>query len=464
MTRVVKIFPYTGASQTFTMPPGYSPRVTVHMWGGGGGAGGADANNGRGGAGAGGAYLRKVITVRAGDTVEVCTGGGGMGGQSGTGTGRGVAGKGKSDFSFVGLSSYGIGRNFSGGYGGQPGFSGASGAGGGGGAASAVIVNGQTAYVAAGGAGGGGGSQNRPGQPGFSSNSPTRYGNISIYNGILLSGRNWYSPTWDNIWTVNFPASGTYTFSAQANGSPSFIKVDGNTVLSLGKETKSGTATITAGNHMVQLHTEAASGDELYIGLTVTDSSNNVIFSTGALPRLSNGGNGKDMAGDGAGGGGGGGGITGGIGGTQGADNGSGGAGGYSGTSTQGAIPSISSAPGGADSEFWVAPAGQGGDRSGASGGNGYIVLVLNTSASGQVKVDGEWKNITRTAVKVNNQWRSVSTIYIKDGNEWKEIKGNLLSQIEPTSDVNAFAWASPEQQWINTQGSDGLAPEQSLD
>lgn len=462
MTQVVKIFPYTGASQTFTMPVGYSPRVTIYMWGGGGGAGGSDSN-GRGGPGAGGAYLKKAITIRAGDTVEVCPGGGGAGGVSGTGTGKGLGGKGKDNFSFIGLNSYGTGRNFSGGHGGTPGYTGVSGAGGGGGAASAVIVNGQEAYVAAGGAGGGGGAFNRPGQPGISSNSPTRYGDITVYNGILLSGKNWYAPTWEHLWTVNFPANGTYTFNARANGSPSFVKVDGNTVLSLGKEIKSGTASVTAGNHMVQIHSEASGGDELYVGLTITNSSGTVIFSTGELPRLSNGGNGKNMTGDGAGGGGGGGGITGGIGGTQGADNVLGGAGGFSGTSTSGATPSTSTTPSGTDSGYWVAPIGQGGHTTGVQGGHGYIVMVFNSSASGQVKADGEWKDITRTAIKVNNQWRSVGTIYIKDGNEWKEIKGNILSSIDTNSDPNAIALASPEQQWIDTQGADGLAPEQAM-
>jgi gliding motility-associated-like protein len=133
-------FPFTGSSQTFTVPPCV---FTIHVkaWGGGGSGGGTDDFNGA--SGGGGAFIQSDIAVVPGQVLTIVVGGGGgagVGCVTGAGGGPGGFGNGV----VAGAS------------GGNAGGSGCSGGGGGGGGA-AGIFNGATTLLAAGGGGGGSG-------------------------------------------------------------------------------------------------------------------------------------------------------------------------------------------------------------------------------------------------------------------------------------------------------------------
>jgi gliding motility-associated-like protein len=136
-------FSYTGATQTFTVPPCVKS-IHVKAWGGGGSGGGADVYGGAGGGGGG--FTSADIAVVPGQVLTIIVGGGGGAGAdhvSGTGGGPGGWGNGQID----------------GAAGGVAGNSGSSGGGGGGGGGTAVF-NGATAFlVAPGGGGGSGGGQ-----------------------------------------------------------------------------------------------------------------------------------------------------------------------------------------------------------------------------------------------------------------------------------------------------------------
>jgi gliding motility-associated-like protein len=136
-------FAYTGAAQTFTVPPCV---FTLHIkaWGGGGSGGGTDSYNGA--AGGGGAYIESDIAVVPGQVLTIIVGsGGGAGVGCVTGAGGGPAGFGN-----------GV---VDGAAGGNSGGQGCSGGGGGGGGAAGVFSGATPLIVAGGGGGGSGGGQ-----------------------------------------------------------------------------------------------------------------------------------------------------------------------------------------------------------------------------------------------------------------------------------------------------------------
>ncbi len=134
---------YTGASQSWTVPPNVSS-ISITLTGAVGGTGGNDGSN-SGAAGGSGGRVTGTLAVTAGETLTFYVGGAGGNGASATTGGSGTAGN--------------AGGGYAGGRGGNAGSSGTSGAGGGGGGAVAVL-RGTGVLAVAGGAGGGGGAGN----------------------------------------------------------------------------------------------------------------------------------------------------------------------------------------------------------------------------------------------------------------------------------------------------------------
>jgi gliding motility-associated-like protein len=133
-------FTYTGANQTFVVPPNVNC-ISVQAWGAGGGGGGNDTQSGA--PGGGGAYATSIFTVIPGTSYTIVVGGGGV---QGVNCAASVPG---------GAGGFGLGN---GAIGGDPGSNGCSGPGGGGGGGTGIIDgSGATLLVAGGGGGGGGG-------------------------------------------------------------------------------------------------------------------------------------------------------------------------------------------------------------------------------------------------------------------------------------------------------------------
>ena len=130
---------YTGASQSWTVPPNVSS-ISITLTGAAGGTGGNDATT-SGAAGGSGGRVTGSLAVTAGETLTFYVGGAGGNGSGSTTGGGGALGN--------------AGGGYAGGRGGNAGSVGTSGAGGGGGGAVAVL-RGSTVLAVAGGAGGGG--------------------------------------------------------------------------------------------------------------------------------------------------------------------------------------------------------------------------------------------------------------------------------------------------------------------
>ena len=90
MAIVVRPAGYTGSLQRIIWNQGNAVPATAYLWGGGGGAGGRDSASGGDGSGAGFSVVN--FTVNEGDTIEVAVGGGGGGGQGGSDAAGGSAG------------------------------------------------------------------------------------------------------------------------------------------------------------------------------------------------------------------------------------------------------------------------------------------------------------------------------------------------------------------------------------
>jgi len=416
-----------------TVPVGFKPRVTYHLWGGGGGAGGLDGN-GPGGNGAAGAYSTGTFTISTGDTIRIAVGEGGSGGGSSTGGGSGRGGR--------SLQGHGGGR------GGNAGGWGWSGGGGGGGGASTIARNSSFIAVSGGGGGGGGGSHNRSAAPGENSQvtasgtagrsgqdmpgdggggggggggrngyGPVSIVPISVYpapypvypsflneHGIWDSSRS--SGSFDQTFTVNFPVSGTYVFSGTADNACYFY-IDGSLVLSGSNwgQIYRASVSVTAGFHSVRV-LGVNWGGPASIGLQITQGSTE-IFST---RRPVSYGSAVD---DGNGGG---------QGGAYGPDNSYGGRGGYTGAGGQAGSGIY---PLGTSSQYWASPAGIGGNGTGAPGKPGQAVLIFESIGLGKTKVDGEWRNIESALIKVNGTWRNITGTWVKVNNQWREIGGS---------------------------------------
>lgn len=123
----------------FTMPEGFDDKVEVHLWGAGGGYGAGGAAGGAGG------YVKSIITILPGATVDIGVGG---------------AGVSAADINTAGAGGTSMTSKYRGGSGGGRGswcgnVNGPMASAGGGGA-TAIEINGSAAAVAGGGGGGGG--------------------------------------------------------------------------------------------------------------------------------------------------------------------------------------------------------------------------------------------------------------------------------------------------------------------
>ena len=173
---------FTGAVQTYTVPPG-AVGITIQARGAGGGGAGSDGQpNTDGGAGGAGAQASGTYSVTAGTSLNVFVGGAGGSAQSNEG------GTGNSCASTAGSAGVASG-GYAGGAGSTAGCSPYSGGGGGGGAASGVALGATPILIAGGGSGGQGGSLGGNGVGGLASSATGAIASPS-------AGQNGSAPGW----------------------------------------------------------------------------------------------------------------------------------------------------------------------------------------------------------------------------------------------------------------------------
>lgn len=421
MSKIVRALGYTASTQRFVVNDYVQSPITVHLWGGGGGGGPGDGY-GRGGSGGGGGYSLAYIPVSTGDVIDVAVGGAGQYGNYSTVGPGGVGG-----------SSY----------------------------ESSQIFNSRT------------------------SPSPVTVYPIAIpyaWCGFLNQTGIWNTPSGDGgildiTYTVNFPVSGNYVFTASGDNAV-YIYLDGSVILSMpGEYTYRGTYTTTlsvsAGNHSVRAYVVNFGGPG-GLGLTIVRSSGSsfsgaqggsggsaggsgggggsggatVVLKNGVpvavaggggggggagqfsyIPQcdapglgfqapagIYNGQNGQSFGGDGGGAGAGGGGYTAGQGGaTRGGETtGYGGANGGNYT-ISGTVQSPSGrTPGGTSDPYYVNGIAAGGSYGAYNG----IAVSSGTAGYAVVEMD-----LTGMYVKNAGTWEGVSKIWIKANGVWREVK-----------------------------------------
>jgi len=426
MPIVIRPAGYTGSLQRIVWEQGDNVPVTAYLWGGGGGAGGADSNPG--GNGGGGGYSQVNFTVNEGDTIEVAVGGKGGGGQSGSGSAAGGAAGASyvADFYF------------------------------------------NTRDAAA---------------------SPAVYPQFnSAYCTFLNTYGVWENPTsaavFDRTYTVNFPVTGTYQFTAAADNGATFY-IDGverfytdsfTNPFYIGLE-------IPAGDHTIRIYGYNSGGPGAVAmtidggdcfsggsggnagpsgssgagggggGATVVILNGAPIAAAGgggggggggnqgaatgqsapgdrgqASPGTNAGQSGSNKPGDGGGGGGGGGGWGGGEGGST----PSGDTGGYAGSFglSSGTITEnpANQTPGGTSNPYWRG-AGKGGQASGGNGTNGYAVFEFDVSGV-FVHVNGTFNPVREIYVSTSSGiWHQVKSAYVKQSNAWVPFNGSTTPE-----------------------------------
>jgi len=426
MAIVVRPVGYTGSAQRIVWAQGNNVPVTAYLWGGGGGGGGRDSALGGSGSGAG--YAQVNFVLNEGDVLEVGVGGkGGAGGSSAGGAPGGSAG-----------ASYTAEMNF----------------------------NTRDAVT-----------------------SPAVFPQWnSAYCTFLNTYGVWVNPTsartFDRTYTVNFPTTQVYQFTAAADNSAIFY-IDGverfftNSFTSpyyISFEVPAGDHTIrilgtnTGGPGAVALTIDtglsfgagrggnaggsgSSGGGGGGGGATVVLVNGTPVGAAGGGGGGGGGGNqgaatgqsapgdrgqaaigtyagqnGSNKPGDGGGAGGGGGGWGGGEGGTTPAGDVGGLAGSFglsSGTAT--ADPS-GRTPGGTSNPYWRG-AGQGGAERG-EGTTGYAVFEFDVSGI-FVHVDGVFNPVRDLYVKANGVWNPVNAAFIKQSGQWEPILGSTTPEFE---------------------------------
>jgi hypothetical protein len=444
---VVRPLSYTGTVESLTWTQGTNVPVRAYLWGGGGGGGGNDSNSGGSGSGAG--YAEVSFNLNSGDTIEVVVGGCGGPGASG------VAGSGGG---FAGASYLTVG----------------------------TIFNTRTAAAS---------------PPTFAQFNPNYCGFLNTY-GV------WESNTrlrdFDRSYTVSFPSTGLYTFTASADNS-AVISLDGTSLFSATTFTNTfeQPVQVTAGTHTVRIQALNTGGPGS-VALTISGGVNysgsrggnaggsgssgagggaggatvlllngvvlgvaggggggggggNTGAATGqsapgtrgqaAFP-ITNGQNGTNKSGDGGGGGGGGGGYNGGNGGqTPGGDIG-GEAGSFGSSYSNIGITSDPTnrqpAYQASGAAYYNTERGAGGQPR-SQGTVGYAVLEFDVTGS-FVKESGVWQPIDTAYIKFNNIWRQIQATYVKQAGAWQPIFGSF----SPTTSQNAA------QVGINSREADG--------
>lgn len=418
---VVRPAGYTGSLQRLVWNLGNNVPVTAYLWGGGGGGGGNDSN--RGGTGGGGGYTRVQFTVNIGDVVEVAVGQGGGPGQSGASNAAG-------------------------------GYAGAS-------YTADTIFNLRTV------------SSSPPVYPQFN----------SAYCTFLNTNGVWTNPTsaalFERSYTVNFPITGTYQFTACVDNYARFY-VDDAEVFYADNFTKPYTIgyEVAAGNHTIRIagvNTGGPGAVALTISQGVSYSGGRggnaggsgssgagggggggtvVILNGTPIAAAAGGGggggggnsgvaagqnapgdrgqgavgetsgqNGSNKPGDGGGGGGGGGGWIGGNGGTTPSGDQGGYAGAY-GLSSSGYENPSAQNPGGRSNSYYRNGVAVGGTYNGGQGGNGYAVFEFEVPGT-FVHTDGSFKPVIQTYINVNGTWRPVDSVYIKEAGVWSPVNGS---------------------------------------
>ena len=451
MPTVTRPAGYTGFLQRLIWNQGNAVPVTAYLWGGGGGGGGNDSSPGGVGGGAGFSVVN--FTVDEGDVIEAAVGGGGGAGQAGGGAAGGNAG-----------ASY----------------------------VADYLFNTRDAAASP------------PVFPQFNSAWCTFLNTYGV----------WTNPgsaaVFDRTYTVNFPTTGNYQFTACASNLARFF-IDDVEVFYADNPASPWTNgyAITAGNHTIRIlgtNTGATGAVALAIGGGVSYSGGNggnsgpsggsgagggaggatvLILNSGVIGLAGGGGggggggnqgaatggsapgpngqaaigetagqNGTNKAGDGGGGGGGGGGYAGGQGGTTpGGDQG-----GYAGFygSSQGdtiANPSGRNA-GGRSNPYWRG-AGQGGLNNGGAGTSGYAVLEFQVPGI-FVHYNGSFQPVIQTYIKVNDAWQTVQSAYIKEGGNWVPVNGSFAPAFENVP--NRFG-VNPRSGVQETQGGEVINP-----
>ena len=87
--------------------------------------------------------------------------------------------------------------------------------------------------------------------------------------------------------------------------------------------------------------------------------------------------------------------------------------------------------PPGQNMRYYVPPYARGGEAT-QGGANGAVALEIYPSGLCNVKVGGQWRNVTDGAVKVSGAWRSIQSIYVKVNGQWRVVDsaGDLTSLI----------------------------------
>jgi len=418
MPKIVRALGFSGSVQALSWSsPGVTP-VRAFLWGGGGGGGGSDAK-GLGGAGGGSGYSQVNFSLQSGDVITVAVGQAGNPGQSQTAAAAG------------GTAGQGL--------------------------VSAPIWDTRS---------------NDPSLPAVS--SPT-YGKFLDAYGV------WDPVTtasvFDRTYTIFFPFSAEYTFTASAKNQ-ALISVDGvNRFASTSSTlTYEQNITLTQGFHDVRIQAQTTSGQGA-VALTIDSgisysgarggnagassrgggggggggatvmTLNSVLIALAAGGGGGGGGgrnsggqnapgpngsgtagqtageNGENKTGSGGGGGGGGGGQIGGNGGDV-VSGDSGGQSGNHGTSFGTVIANPSGvAPGGTNTEYYIGSVGRGGASGGGYASNGYAVFEFDLNGL-YVRDAITFQPVEKMWVKSSGVWTPVQSVYVKSGGEWKPTLG----------------------------------------
>ena len=79
----------------------------------------------------------------------------------------------------------------------------------------------------------------------------------------------------------------------------------------------------------------------------------------------------------------------------------------------------IGTNPPGQNMRYYVPPYARGG-TAGQEGSNGAVALEIYPRGLSNVKVGGQWRNITTAAVKVSGIWRDIASIFVKVNGRWQ--------------------------------------------
>jgi hypothetical protein len=79
----------------------------------------------------------------------------------------------------------------------------------------------------------------------------------------------------------------------------------------------------------------------------------------------------------------------------------------------------IGTNPPGRNMRYYVPPYARGG-TAGQEGANGAVALEIYPRGLSNVKVGGQWRNITTAAVKVSGIWRDIASIFVKVNGRWQ--------------------------------------------